>query len=227
MTASKGNSIRPSGARVNTPAFNRAVTSPCTAFTSRSTRRAASRIDIGPAPQSTFRSSQRFAVSTCQSNSGVAKLIRASRSARPVFIARVASAKVSRRERTSRTTVFMVPPRHISFKIGDRLIRCGEDIWLLHCAGVPVITLSAFVVVTQHALLFDYVCQPVFKRMRRGRDRLGNVPDHHLDECVGSNDDPATSQRYSAHVGDSTNSRRMLSITPTWTDSNLWMLRLQ
>ena len=47
--------------------------SPCTAFTSRPTRRAASRIEIGAAPQSAFRSSHRLAVRIFHSNSGVAK----------------------------------------------------------------------------------------------------------------------------------------------------------
>ena len=41
-----------------------------TALTSRSTRRPASRMDTGLAPQSALSNAHRLAVSTCQSNSG-------------------------------------------------------------------------------------------------------------------------------------------------------------
>src|SRR3990170_3381678 len=123
-------------------------------------------MDIGPAPQRIFRSSQRFAVSTSQSNSGVAKLMRASRSTRPVFMARAASASVSFRERTSSTTVFMVPPRDVSFKVSHQLIRRREGVRVLRRFGVPVITLSVFVVVAQHALLFDHIREAVLEQVR-------------------------------------------------------------
>ena len=43
---------------------------------SRPTRRAASRMETGPTPQSAFSSPQRLAVSTFHSNSGVSKLTR-------------------------------------------------------------------------------------------------------------------------------------------------------
>ena len=66
-------------ARSSTPALSGAVTSPWTALTSRSARRAASRMDTRPAPQRAFSSSQRLAVRTFHSSSGVAKLMRADR----------------------------------------------------------------------------------------------------------------------------------------------------
>ena len=77
LTASKGKTTPPLFARSSRPAFSNATTSPCTAFTSRLTRRAASRMDTGPAPHSALSNSHRFAVNTCHSNSGVAKLMRA------------------------------------------------------------------------------------------------------------------------------------------------------
>src|SRR3972149_6591380 len=218
FTASNGNSMRPSSARVSTPACKSAVTSPCTAFTSRPTRRAASPMDTGPAPRRTFRSSQRFAVSTSQSNSGVAKPMRASRSARPVFMARAASANVSLRERTSRTTMFMVPPRDVSFKVSHQLIGRRKGVRLLSCLGVPVIALCAFIVVAQYAPLLNHIRQPVFEPVRRGRKRRRNMPDRHFDECVGSHHRPATDQGCSLHVGDNTNTGIVLSIDPTYPD---------
>ena len=74
-------------------------------------------METGPAPQRTFNNSQRFAVSTFQSNSGVAKPIRAHRSGFPVFQDWTKFPSDSSGERTSRTTVFVVPPRFVFLKI--------------------------------------------------------------------------------------------------------------
>lgn len=60
LTASKGNSTSPAGVRRRTPASSSAVTSPCTALTSRPTLRAASRIDMALAPHMALRSSHRL-----------------------------------------------------------------------------------------------------------------------------------------------------------------------
>jgi hypothetical protein len=109
-TASNGNSMRRSSLRRSTPASRSAVTSPRTAFTSRSSRRAVSRMDSGPAPASTLRISQRLAVSTCHSSSGVAKLIRLASFRLPDARTWAPSRRASFRERTSRTTVFTIPP---------------------------------------------------------------------------------------------------------------------
>lgn len=95
------------------PLVRSGVTVPTPALTSRPTRRAASRIDTGPAAHSAFSNSQRLALNTFQSSSGEANAIRAWASPRPLFIARAASANVSARLRTSRTTVFMIPPRNV------------------------------------------------------------------------------------------------------------------
>ena len=67
----------PSAVFCRMPAAMSAVTSPCTALTSRPTRRAASRIDRGPPPAMARTSSQRFAVISRNKSSGVAKLMRA------------------------------------------------------------------------------------------------------------------------------------------------------
>src|SRR5438046_1691518 len=102
--------------------------SPCTAFTSRPTRRATARIDTRPAPHRALSNSQRLGVSTLQSNSGEAKAICASFSARFDFRALAASASVSFRLRTSRTTVFTTPPFYIRKEVGHELVGIDERI---------------------------------------------------------------------------------------------------
>jgi len=57
----------------------------------------------------------------------------------------------------------MVPPRDVSFKISHQLIRRGEGVRFFRGFRVPVIALFAFIVVAQHALLFDHIRQAVFE----------------------------------------------------------------
>jgi len=186
LTASNGNSTPPFAARLRTPASNNAFTSPCTAFTSRPTRLAASRMDMAPAPHIALSNSHRLAVSTCHSNSGVAKPMRASRSARPDFIARDASASVSARERTSRTTVFMIPPRNVSIEVKHQLIRRRKRIKKLFLSKMPMITFASLVVVPEHTLATNDISESVLERMLRRRDWLWDSPNGNLCECVGS-----------------------------------------
>ena len=47
-----------------------------------------------------------------------------------------------------------------------------------------VITLAAFIVVTQYALAIHHVNQAVFIRVVGGRNWLGDLPDHDLDNSV-------------------------------------------
>jgi hypothetical protein len=125
--------------------------------------RVASRIDTGPAPQRAFRSSQRFAVKTRQSNSGVAKLMRAEPWGLPVVHARVKSAIESAGFRTSRVTVFIVPPQYILQEIRDQLFRRREYISAFFSAEMPMIAFASFIVVTQSISSTHDVRQPVFK----------------------------------------------------------------
>ena len=118
----------PEALRSRTPAWSRAVTSPCTVFTSRPTRRAASRIEMGPAPHKALSSSQRRAVRTFHNSSGVSKLIRAVFWARPLSQARAKSSAACWRDATSRITVFTVPPLDIRFKICEQLARACKPL---------------------------------------------------------------------------------------------------
>src|SRR5471032_1811456 len=157
FTVSYGNTMPPPSARSSTPAFSSAVKSPCTALTSRPTRRAASRIDTGPAPQSALSNSQRLAVRTFQSNSGVAKLIRADFSDLPVFQIRTKSAIESEGVRTSRITDFMVPPRNIMWEVGDQLRLRRECVGTLLAAEMTVFAFAVLVVVAQYARPANYI----------------------------------------------------------------------
>jgi hypothetical protein len=138
FTASNGKMIRPSSVRSRTPALSSAVTSPWTALTSRPTRRAASRIDTGPTPQRILSSAHRFEVNTRQSNSGVAKLMRADFWGLPVFQARVKSAIESAGVLTSRVKVFMVPPRNVILEVNDQLRCCCEYVSVFLSTEMPV-----------------------------------------------------------------------------------------
>ena len=169
FTASKGNSILPSSVRLRSPADSKAVTSPCTAFTSRFTRRAASRMDTGPAPQSALMSAQRFAVSTRQSSSGVAKLMRAALAPWPLCHARLKSAIAVAGGRTSRVTVFTMPPRNVGLESLNQAVRVSEGVATFFAAVVPMIAFARFVIVPEHALTVDYVGQAVFESMIRSR----------------------------------------------------------
>lgn len=172
--------MRPSSWRSRMPTFISAVTSPWTALTSRPTRRAASRIDTGPAPQRTLSSAHRLGVKTRQSNSGVAKLMRADLWGLPVFQTRAKSAMESAGVRTSRITVFMVPPRNIILEVSYQPIRCRENIGTFLPSIMSVIAFPRLVVVTQDACSSHNVSQPIFVRVRRTFLRLWQTPQDQL-----------------------------------------------
>src|SRR3990172_9028599 len=166
--ASKGKTIMPSSVFDNTPAFSSAVTSPCTALTSRSTRRATSRMDMAPAPVIAFSSFQRLPDSALNNNSGDSKLMRGaevlavprnSPSARfPPFHAWVKSPSVSARGRISIVTVFISPPLHILKKIRHQFIDRNEAVFHFPAAHMLVVALTRLVVVAQHAHSRAYEC---------------------------------------------------------------------
>lgn len=79
----------------SSPALSNAVTSPWTALTSRSTRRAASRMDMAPAPVIAFSNSQRLPDNTLNSSSGDSKLMRGAEALLPLFHVWVKSPSVS------------------------------------------------------------------------------------------------------------------------------------
>src|SRR5450759_1971988 len=147
--ASNGKMIIPSSVFDNNPALSNAVTSPCTALTSRSTCRAASRMDMAPAPVIAFSSSQRLPDSTLNISSGDSKLMRGADDF-PLFHVRVKSPSVSARGRISIVTVFIAPPLHILKKIRHLLINRDESVLHFPATHMLVVALARLVVVTQH-----------------------------------------------------------------------------
>src|SRR3989442_9178652 len=177
FTASNGKTIPPLCARSRTPALRSAVMSLCTALTSLPTRRAASRMETGPAPHSALRTSHRLAVSTFQRSSGEAKLMRADFSGLPVFHTRAKSFIASPGSRTSRVTVFMVPPRNIALKVSDELVWRLEGIGAFLPIDVPVIALADLVVIAHDADAVHDVRQPILVPVRRAGHWFRNLPE--------------------------------------------------
>src|SRR4030066_124570 len=175
--ASNGKAIIPLSSFDSSPALSNAVTSPCTALTSRSTRRAAWRMDMAPAPVIAFSSSQRLPDSTLNSNSGDSKLMRGA-VAFPLFHAWVKSPSVSANGRISIVTVFIAPPPYILEKICHQPVNRNEAVFHFLAAHVPVIAFSGLVVVTQHACSRDHECQPVFVAMCTTGNGVVHLPNH-------------------------------------------------
>ncbi len=104
-----------------------------------------------------------MAVSTFHRSSGVAKLIRADRSGLPVRHARAKSAMDSPASRTSRVTVFTVPPRDIALEGCEKCLRRSEGVGRFLVPEVTMITLADFVVVTDHADTADDASKAVLE----------------------------------------------------------------
>jgi hypothetical protein len=63
--------------------------------------------------------------------------------------------------RTSRTTVFTVPPLYVSLKIGHQLFRVNKNVGAFLVAEMPVVAFAAFVVVAHDADALDDISQAV------------------------------------------------------------------
>src|SRR4030067_1035666 len=215
----------PSSVFDNTPAFSNAITSPCTALTSRSTRRAASRMDMAPAPVIVFRHSPRLPDTTLNSNSGDSKLMRGaedlavprnSPSARfPPFHAVAKSPSVSANGRISIVIVFIAPPPYILEKIRHQPINRDKAVFHFPAAHVLVVTLARFVVITQHAYTRDHECQPILVAMITFGKRLWQFPKRQFSKCLLRNRHTTVEQFAGFHVGDNNNSLQVLSNYPT------------
>jgi len=81
-------------------------------------------MDTSPAPHSALMRSQRLAVNTRQSNSGLAKLSRADFCGLPDLAAASASASADWGVRTSRTSVFILLPPDVAFKVFEQFVQC-------------------------------------------------------------------------------------------------------
>src|SRR4030067_126494 len=194
----------PSSVFDNTPAFSSAVTSPCTALTSRSTRRAASRMDMAPAPVIAFSSSQRLPDSTLNNSSGVSKLMRGV-DALPLFHVWVKSPSVSAKGRTSIVTVFIAPSPYVLEKIRHQLINRKEAGFNFLAPPVLMITLPLFVVVTQHTRSRNHEGQPVFVAMFAAGKRLWHLPKHQFRKRLFCDRHTTVEQFPGFHVGDDNN----------------------
>ena len=159
--------MHPSPAASSIPACSSTARSPRAAASSRPVRAATSPIEIEPAPPMALSKAQRSAVSTSHNSSGVAKLIRSVLAAAPDAMVLAASDRLSANERTSRTTVVMVPPLQIGKKIAHQLFGRLKLIQLLIGRCASMIALAALVVVAQHAAATNDIGHPVVELVCR------------------------------------------------------------
>jgi len=59
----------------------------------------------------------------------------------------------------------MIPPRYVGCKVGHQLIRRRKVVRLFGYFGMPVITLSPLIVISQHALATNDIRKPVLEFM--------------------------------------------------------------
>jgi hypothetical protein len=102
-----------------------------------------------------------------------------------------ASDRPSANERTSRTTVLIVPPLNVGVKIADQLFGRLKSVRLLVEDRVPVIALSALVVVAQDAMTAHDISQPILEPVCRPFEWTRKLPDDDLREGVCGDDDSA------------------------------------
>ena len=180
-------------------------------------------MDTGPAPHRTLSSSQRFAVSTFHRSSGEAKLIRAFRSGLPERQVWAKPAIVSAAERTSRVTVFTVPPRNVTLEVREQCFWSSEGVPVLLPAVVTVISLSCFVVVSDDAKSIDDIGQSVFVFVLRAFDGSRNSPQNQFSERILRIDDACMEKPDRLHVGNSDNSPVCCQLRQRCRSGNKWI----
>lgn len=82
--------------------------------------------------------------------------------------------------RTSRVTVFIVPPRYVSLKICDQLIRCGEAVDACFAAEVPVVAFANLIVVAKNAHTMHHMRQSVIVTVSRTSYGFWQLPQQGL-----------------------------------------------
>jgi hypothetical protein len=122
--------------------------------------------------------------------------------------------------RTSRVTVFTIPPRNIGLEGRDEFVRICEGKVAFLASVVPMITLARFVVVPKDALTANNVGKPVFESMIRAWQWCRKLPEHQFSEREFGVNDSSPNKLESLHVGDCANARRALSMTPT--EAGIW-----
>ena len=117
--------------------------------------------------------------------------MRADLSDLPVRHARAKSAMDCLASRTSRVTVFTVPPRYVSLEGGKKRLGRGEGVFGFLVSEVMVISFADLVVVADHADPVDHVGEAVLELVGRTGYRRWELPENQLSESVlGVNDPP-------------------------------------
>jgi hypothetical protein len=102
-------------------------------------------------------------------------------------------------------TVFIVPPRNITFKIGDQLLGSGESVAAFLAAEMPMVAFASLIVEPQNAFAIYYVGEPVLERVIRSGKGFRYSPENQLGERAFRVNDSSPEKLLSLHVGDYAN----------------------
>jgi hypothetical protein len=107
--------------------------------------------------------------------------------------------------RTSRTTVFKVPPLYVSLKIGHQFLRVNKNVYAFYVAEMPVVAFATFVVVAHDADALDDIGYAVLESVRYALDWNRQLPQNKRSERGLGIDNAFPNQKRSFHVGHITN----------------------
>jgi len=99
----------------------------------------------------------------------------------------------------------MIPPRNIALKVGDQLLRRGENVVAFRAANVPMITFACLIIEPQNALAIDDVREPVLERVIRSGEGFRHSPENQLGEGAFRVHNSSPEELHSLHVGDYAN----------------------
>ena len=104
--------------------------------------------------------------------------MRADRCGFPVFQAWVKSAIASEGARTSRVTIFIVPPLNVTLEVCNQLLGGREYVGAFDSANVSMVAFSHLVVVTKNAFAANHIGEPILETMSRSVDGFRQPPQH-------------------------------------------------
>ena len=120
--------------------------------------------------------------------------------------------------RTSRVTVFTVPPRNVALEVSDKFVWGLEAVRTFLAFEMPVIALANLVVVAHHAYTAYHVRKPIFEPVSRAGHRLWNLPKNQFGKRDFGKGDARANELRSLHVGNNANTGGLLSSEPTGAD---------
>jgi hypothetical protein len=112
-------------------------------------------------------------------------------------------------------TVFIVPPRYVTLKVGDQLLGCGEGVVAFLAAEVPMIAFACLIVEPQDTFAIYDIGEPVLERVIRSGKGFRYSPENQLGEGALRVNNSSPEKLHGLHVGDYANTWRLLSMATT------------